>query len=70
MGKYQQSSNLMPSKPKPTQVHPIWRGIGCILFLISPLMRTLLQLMSSNGISIRDGIHCQQNYSRPSILEL
>jgi hypothetical protein len=38
MGKYQQSNHMMPSKPKPTQVHPIWRGIGCILILISPLI--------------------------------
>ncbi len=38
MGKYQQSSRRIPPKPNPTQVHPIWRGIGCILVLISPLM--------------------------------
>lgn len=38
MGRYQQSSRMMTSKTKDTSVHPIWRGIGCILIMISPII--------------------------------
>jgi hypothetical protein len=25
-------------RPKPRQIHPIWRGIGCLMFLIIPVI--------------------------------
>jgi hypothetical protein len=38
MGKYSKLSRQVPPKPRPWNVHPIWRGIGCILFLIGPFI--------------------------------
>ena len=38
MGKYTRLSRQSSPRRKPWQVHPIWRGIGCILVLIGPIM--------------------------------
>lgn len=38
MGKYYSSSRMTPPKPRPWSIHPIWRGIGCILFLLIPIL--------------------------------
>ena|ERR1700690_1066475 len=36
MGRYSQT-NIRPTKPR-DQTHPIWRGIGCVLFIVVPLI--------------------------------
>ncbi len=38
MGKYSRLSRTTSSEPRPWRIHPIWRGIGCILFLIAPIL--------------------------------
>ncbi len=38
MGKYDKASYRTPPPQRPWKIHPIWRGIGCIWFLISPVM--------------------------------
>ncbi len=38
MGKYNRSGHMVPPPEKKWAVHPIWRGIGCILLLIVPFM--------------------------------
>lgn len=35
MGKYQ---SRQPPKERPWRIHPIWRGIGCLLMLVIPIM--------------------------------
>jgi hypothetical protein len=37
MGNYQQYQSRR-SNPKPGSVHPVWRGIGCFLMLLIPIM--------------------------------
>lgn len=39
-----------PQQDRPWKVHPAWRGIGCILFLIVPIMAWVgaMLLMQSN----------------------
>jgi len=41
------------TRDRPWQVHPIWRGIGCILFIISPVIaysasHILIQMNAKN----------------------
>ena len=37
-GKYSQFERYRPKKkPRPWRVHPIWRGIGCILIILIPV---------------------------------
>lgn len=36
MGRY--SSNMREPAAKPTGVHPIWRGIGCLTIIITPVL--------------------------------
>ncbi len=37
-GKYSQYERYRPKKkPRPWDVHPIWRGIGCLLSIIIPI---------------------------------
>jgi hypothetical protein len=38
MGKYDRSSYRTPPPQRPWKIHPIWRGIGCLWFLISPVL--------------------------------
>jgi len=36
MGKYSKYTRQIP--PRSREAHPVWRGIGCILILIAPLL--------------------------------
>lgn len=38
MGKYSTSSRRPPQKPKRQGPHDIWRGIGCLMILIVPVI--------------------------------
>jgi hypothetical protein len=38
MSKYARFDRRPPPKERPWTVHPIWRGIGCVMILIIPLM--------------------------------
>ncbi len=38
MGKFTTFSRRTPPKKRPWEVHPIWRGIGCLLFLMGPFI--------------------------------
>jgi uncharacterized membrane protein YphA (DoxX/SURF4 family) len=38
MGKYGKISMQAPPPPRPWSVHPIWRGIGCLMVLIGPFV--------------------------------
>jgi hypothetical protein len=38
MGKYDRASHRTPPPQRPWTIHPIWRGIGCLWFLISPVL--------------------------------
>jgi len=42
MGKYGRTSQLTPPPEKKWAVHPVWRGIGCILFPIFPVMAYII----------------------------
>ena len=42
MGKYERASHRTPLPPRPWVVHPIWRGIGCLWLLISPVLAYLV----------------------------
>ena len=54
MGKYDRLSRQLPQKTSSWRIHPIWRGIGCILFLILPIVafvaaNLLLEMNSKQG---------------------
>ena len=54
MTKYTQYSRRPSEKPRPWRVHPIWRGIGCILMILIPVMSyagayLLVQMDKKNG---------------------
>lgn len=38
MGKYTTFNRQAPPKPRPWDVNPIWRGIGCLLLVIGPFV--------------------------------
>jgi hypothetical protein len=38
MGKYTIYSRRPPPKKRPWRVHPIWRGIGCLMLIIIPVL--------------------------------
>ncbi len=38
MGKYDRASYRTPPPARPWTIHPVWRGIGCIWLLISPVL--------------------------------
>jgi hypothetical protein len=38
MGKYQKLSRQSAPPPRPWAVHPIWRGIGCLMLIIGPFI--------------------------------
>lgn len=37
MGKYSQLQRQTPPPPRPWSIHPIWRGIGCLMAIIMPI---------------------------------
>lgn len=53
MGKYERY-NRRPEPPRSQRIHPIWRGIGCLIILILPplafaLAALILPLMKEQG---------------------
>ncbi|HWQ84115.1 MAG TPA: hypothetical protein VN363_06080 [Anaerolineales bacterium] len=38
MGKYSSYNRRTPLDERPWTIHPIWRGIGCVLMLLIPIM--------------------------------
>ncbi|HLA97320.1 MAG TPA: hypothetical protein VJL34_02615 [Anaerolineales bacterium] len=38
MGKYDKYSSQSRQAEKPWDIHPIWRGIGCLMMLLVPVM--------------------------------
>jgi hypothetical protein len=38
MGKYSRLSGQRPPPPPPWKIHPVWRGLGCLLILIGPVL--------------------------------
>jgi hypothetical protein len=38
MSKYNQTYQRPSVKPRPWDVHPIWRGIGCLLMVLIPII--------------------------------
>jgi hypothetical protein len=38
MGKYDKASYRTPPPQRPWKIHPIWRGIGCLWFLLAPVL--------------------------------
>ncbi|MBI9049541.1 MAG: hypothetical protein JEZ00_08980 [Anaerolineaceae bacterium] len=51
MGNYKFTDGVKPAERK---VHPVWRGIGCVLMILNPIMAyagmiLLLQLNRQNG---------------------
>ncbi|MGB9641134.1 MAG: hypothetical protein ACPL4H_09495, partial [Anaerolineales bacterium] len=38
MAKYTMYGRNLPPPPRPWNIHPIWRGIGCIMMLIIPIV--------------------------------
>jgi hypothetical protein len=38
MGKYDKFSRPVQVRERPWEVHPVWRGIGCLLMIIIPFM--------------------------------
>lgn len=60
MSKYT-SHSQRKSIPKPEQPHPVWRGIGCLMIVIVPIISFALSLMTTN-------IAVQQNWPLPSQL--
>jgi uncharacterized membrane protein YphA (DoxX/SURF4 family) len=38
MGKYGKLSRQVPPPQRPWSVHPIWRGIGCLMIVIGPII--------------------------------
>ncbi len=52
MGKFDRYQQQQ--KPKPWKIHPVWRGIGCVIMLILPVMAyygsiLLLEANANNG---------------------
>ena len=47
MGKYQRYHQKPRAKP---EIHPIWRGIGCVLIVLVPLMSYGLMLVTTPPI--------------------
>lgn len=38
MGKYSEPYRRAPIPPRSRTIHPIWRGIGCLLFILIPVL--------------------------------
>ncbi len=45
MGKYDKASRRTPPPQKPWTIHPVWRGIGCIWLLLSPVISYIIGYM-------------------------
>lgn len=54
MSKYTKFSDQSRMQDKPWEIHPIWRGIGCLMMVIIPIMAyagavVLVRLNQENG---------------------
>lgn len=48
MGKYTSYSKPKPTKPRNRDVHPVMRGIGCIMIVLVPILAYGLAIMLSD----------------------
>ncbi len=54
MGKYQSYSTRESSSPQQREIHPIWRGVGLVLIILTPILSyagslVLLEENQKNG---------------------
>jgi hypothetical protein len=55
--KYAKYDNANRIKERPWQIHPIWRGLGCIMLIIVPIVSFLgAYIMVGQGIILSLGI--------------
>ena len=38
MGKFTKFSTVVEPKKRPWKIHPIWRGIGCVIIILIPII--------------------------------
>lgn len=51
MGSSSKYGGRVVVKPRPWQIHPIWRGIGCLMLILIPLLSLAgAQLLIDNGV--------------------
>ena len=50
MGKYSAASRRPPPPPKPEGPHAIWRGIGCLMMLLIPIISVALGYETVNYV--------------------
>jgi hypothetical protein len=69
MAKYRQYERPEIEKKDPLEVHPIWRGIGCIFLIIMPIVAYAgaLLLLEANGRQnwVRVPVELSQSVSLP-----
>ena len=45
MGKYRPSYILHNFPPRPWDIHPVWRGIGCVFMIVLPIMAYIIAVI-------------------------
>ncbi len=57
MGVYRHSQKSPQSDPRPYKVHPLWRGVGCLMIVLVPLVAYAgASLMMQNGVVEQMGV--------------
>lgn len=49
MSKYSMYQKELPPNPKKLPVHPVWRGIGCILLVVVPIISFIASTILINN---------------------
>jgi hypothetical protein len=65
MTKYTQYARNAPAKPRPWKVHPVWRGIGCILMIIIPVLSYAISVELINANFVKGWIFIPGTLLRP-----
>ena len=63
--KYAKYDNVQKVEARPWQIHPIWRGLGCIMLILIPIISFLgAYIMATQGIITDLGIPYPPEFAR------
>jgi hypothetical protein len=54
-------------KPRPWRVHPIWRGIGCVMIILIPIMSYAVGDILTNNIEFVSSFFDQMSFFRKDV---
>ena len=68
MAKYGNYSRRPPGKERPWEIHPVWRGIGCLLIVLIPILSYAGAVILVQENNVRGWMPVPPEFARAMVL--